>query len=324
MCKKTFNILSLDGGGYKGLFTISLLEELEKKFNKSCFDIFDLFAGTSTGSIIALALASGKSAKEIKEAYLELGPKIFNKKNNFICSFFNASYNSKVLNNELSKLYGNLTLGDIANLNKKVIVPATNLTTKTTKIFKTDHADLLNQHNRYKLSDIATASSSAPTYFNSFKLKHPENNIYEYYSDGGLFANNPTSCAIVEAVSFLNQSINNLRVVSIATDTKTTNPTESKERKGLYSWGKDIVKTPLTVTSQIHEFLSCFMLNGRNERKQYVRIQPEINSFELDSVGEDVNRTLIQDGIRKGNMFSTDSLIKELFKFEEVEFGEST
>jgi uncharacterized protein len=70
-------ILSLDGGGYLGLAGAAFLAELERHFGVSCHDSFDLFCGTSTGAIIALALASGKSAREVVDLYKRFGPRVF-------------------------------------------------------------------------------------------------------------------------------------------------------------------------------------------------------------------------------------------------------
>src|SRR4029453_9161364 len=75
--KSAVRILSLDGGGYLGLAGAAFLAELERHFGVSCHDRFDLFCGTSTGAIIALALASGKSAREVVDLYKEFGPRVF-------------------------------------------------------------------------------------------------------------------------------------------------------------------------------------------------------------------------------------------------------
>ena len=70
-------IISIDGGGHLGLTSASFLQSVEKRFDTRCADRFDLFCGTSTGAIIALALASGKSAAEVVVLYEQLGTKVF-------------------------------------------------------------------------------------------------------------------------------------------------------------------------------------------------------------------------------------------------------
>jgi uncharacterized protein len=71
-------ILSLDGGGYLGLATAAFIEEAERHFGATCHDRFDLFCGTSTGAIIALALASGMTGREVVSLYEGFGSKVFN------------------------------------------------------------------------------------------------------------------------------------------------------------------------------------------------------------------------------------------------------
>ena len=74
---KPFKILSLDGGGIKGLYSAALLARLEEKSGEKAGDCFDLIAGTSTGGLIALGLASGKEAKDLVELYEKFGKSIF-------------------------------------------------------------------------------------------------------------------------------------------------------------------------------------------------------------------------------------------------------
>lgn len=75
--KKAFNILSIDGGGIKGLYPARVLEQIELRFNKKISDHFDLICGTSTGGLIALALSLGYDAKTIAGFYTQKGEIIF-------------------------------------------------------------------------------------------------------------------------------------------------------------------------------------------------------------------------------------------------------
>ncbi len=80
-------ILSLDGGGYLGLATAAFLKEAERHFRISCHERFDLFCGTSTGAIIALALASGMTAEAIEVLYKDFGPKVFRNSGHAVAIF---------------------------------------------------------------------------------------------------------------------------------------------------------------------------------------------------------------------------------------------
>ncbi|HEY5826441.1 MAG TPA: patatin-like phospholipase family protein [Cyclobacteriaceae bacterium] len=118
-------ILSLDGGGIRGALTLGYLQKIEDILktkssdptNFRLYQYFDLIGGTSTGSIIASALAIGMSVKEIKELYFELGGKIFGKKYKWwnifqIDDFAKAAYDEKPLEAELQKVFKDITLGD--------------------------------------------------------------------------------------------------------------------------------------------------------------------------------------------------------------------
>lgn len=282
MDKKTFNILSLDGGGYKGLCIIACLAELEKKFNIKCCDYFDMFAGTSTGAIIALAFAKGESASNILKLYEEIGNKVFpyripfDRTFRFLRQFFYPKYRNKHLKIELEKFFGDLKLKDIANSNKYVIVPTLCLSNGMPRIFKTDYKAEYNKHNEYFLSDIILASCSAPTFFQVAKIKIPGSNSHEYFVDGGMFANNPSVCALVEALQNLNKDIKDIKLFSISTPQPDLQLKESNLipslalQKGVIGWNEKLVSMALQGTAQRDAFVAKFMMKDSN----YLRLEP--------------------------------------------------
>ena len=158
-------ILSIDGGGYLGLSTATFIEGIEQHFGKSFASNFDLFCGTSTGAIIALALASGLSGKEIHSLYEDFGPKVFNnripgrKQVRIFWGFLFSRYSNKPLRNSLQATFQNRTLGDLYAANKRVLITAFSLTTGRPRIFKTDHSPELSRDNKHLICDIALASS---------------------------------------------------------------------------------------------------------------------------------------------------------------------
>lgn len=305
---KDFKILSLDGGGYKGLYTISLLAELENKFQKSCFEIFDLFAGTSTGSIIALALALGMPAKVVQEKYLELGKKIFSKKR--ILPIFNSYYNIDNLYKYLDLFFESKTLKLIQENGKKVIIPASNISDKSPRIFKTDYMENLDQHNDYKLVDIATASCAAPLYFQTHKIT--KNKLEEFFADGGLFANNPTVCAIIEAMAYNKQTIENMKVVSIGTSNSESLQKNFKVNKGLKDWKENLILNTLELTSKNQEHIASFIFN--QNKSNYLRITPsaQLNIIGLDDISQ--SELLMNEAYKTYNKAKNDKLIIDLFE----------
>src|ERR1700733_9092386 len=115
----TKKILSLDGGGIRGALTLGYLKHIEDILKKSSTnpdsfrlcDYFDLIGGTSTGSIIASALAIGMTVDEIKDKYLYLGKKIFRRKWGHINLLF-SRYSNRSLTRELKNVFGEIKLGD--------------------------------------------------------------------------------------------------------------------------------------------------------------------------------------------------------------------
>jgi uncharacterized protein len=106
---KPFRILSIDGGGIRGILPASMLAELESRYlgGQSIANCFDMIAGTSTGGIIALGLGSGKTASEIRDVYVERGGMIFPSGNwlmrkiRWLRQYIRYKYDAKVLEGEL-------------------------------------------------------------------------------------------------------------------------------------------------------------------------------------------------------------------------------
>jgi uncharacterized protein len=216
-------ILSVDGGGYLGLATASFLSALEDRFNARAADSFDLFCGTSTGAVIALALASGMSAAAVCTLYERFGPAVFDMPlyKRLTPPLFRAVpralYNSAPLRTALTEAFGERTLGELRDRGKKVLVTAFNVTSGTPTIFKTDHGPGLVAHDRYLVRDIALASSAAPMYLPLVELVDPKSGVRERFCDGCLVSNSPALLGYAEAVSHLGQSPRDLDILSLAT-----------------------------------------------------------------------------------------------------------
>lgn len=196
----SYRILSLSGGGIRGLMTAIWLNRLEQKLGSPLHQHFDLIAGTSTGAIIACALAVGKSTEEIVQLYRDRGREIFppQPKQFFsrVTRVFSQGVDAprydgqgleKVLRDEFKddrfeslKVHTLITSYDL--LHREALVLKTN---------KPEHQPLL-------VWQVAKASASAPVYFPAQLLTLAGEPIAVI--DGGVVANNPTACAIAEAV----------------------------------------------------------------------------------------------------------------------------
>jgi len=261
-------ILSLDGGGYLGLATAAFLEATEHHFQTTCHEKFNFFCGTSTGAIIALGLAAGKTARDIRELYKRLGPRVFwnplpgMKAIRFLKGFFTSRYSNRALKRALDEAFEDETIGDIlANRGKRILVPAFCLTTGFPRIFKTDYASELSLHNNYRIADLAMASSAAPVYFPVYPIQAPSSGVVEEFCDGGVFANHPGVLAYGEAISHLGVPSQKVRILSVSTpradlsryETLKPRSRRAQLRRGFLSWSSTIASVFIDSTSFIND-----------------------------------------------------------------------
>jgi uncharacterized protein len=202
-------ILSIDGGGIKGVLPASFLTTVEDAIGHPVADCFDLIVGTSTGGIIALGLGLGLSASDVLRFYEELGPSVFSGWG--IVKFFRkwvfAKYDPTPLRTALVKNFGEKRLGESR---KRLIIPSLNLETGEVHLFKTAHHPHLEVDYKVRAVDVALATAAAPTYFPSHVMGAGIPLV-----DGGVWANNPMAVAVIEAVSLLGWPREMVRVLSL-------------------------------------------------------------------------------------------------------------
>ncbi|PSH11382.1 hypothetical protein B7R74_21550 [Yersinia pseudotuberculosis] len=219
--KKDFQILSLCGGGIRGLYTISVLATLEEllaeKTNNPDYWIgqhFDLISGTSIGGILALGLANGVTARELLHILDKKRKIIFPNRLGYWLFFkqlFTSRREHTPLRLSLEEIFAHKTLQD---LKVPVIIPAVNYTTGQPKMFKTPHDDSFIFDKNISLVNVALATSAAPTYFPAFEIK---NNLYV---DGGLIANSPCLIGWHEAINVFQRKANEpfrIKILNIGT-----------------------------------------------------------------------------------------------------------
>jgi predicted acylesterase/phospholipase RssA len=193
-------ILSIDGGGIKGVFPAAFLAELEKTYTPPIGQYFDLIAGTSTGGIIALGLGAGFSAKQILRFYEQYGPKIFERHGllAWLSHLVVGKHRAEPLRDALVAQFGQAPLGASRT---RLVIPSQNLETGEVYIFKTAHHERFKTDYKKSMVDAAMATSAAPTYFPVHALQGGTPVI-----DGGLWANNPAGVAAVETIGVLGWS----------------------------------------------------------------------------------------------------------------------
>ena len=294
-----FQILSLDGGGIKGLFSAAMLAFLEEDHGVSIKEHFDLIVGTSTGGIVALGLGLGMEPREIVHFYVEEGPSIFPElKAAKIRQLYRTKFDVVPLENALKECFGDMLLGDST---KRLVIPSYNIGEDDVYLFKTPHHERLKRDYKVPVWKVALATSAAPTYFPSCqKVDHIR------LVDGGVWANNPTMVGIVEAISMLDVSLNSIRVLSLGTTNAVKGRSKSLDRGGIWQWKSEAVDVIMRGQS-IGAFTQAQHLLGKDK---VVRLDPKVPDglFELDKLSE---KELLAKAAHESRNFSPQ--FKELF-----------
>ncbi len=192
-----YRILSMDGGGIRGIFPAAVLAYLEREYlqGKSIGDYFDLIAGTSTGGILALGLGAGLTGGELLQMYLEEGHRISPSRRRGLWGsvkrLVSSQYDRNPLDQLLTQQLGAKTL---RGSKYRLLIPSTEARNGEVYVFKTPHHPGYTLDGDERMSAVAAATSAAPTYFTPF-----QQGGYTYL-DGGIWTNNPTMTALVEAL----------------------------------------------------------------------------------------------------------------------------
>lgn len=283
-------VLSISGGGIRGIIPAIILAEIEKYAKKPIANCFDLIAGTSTGGIIAALLStpdnnnkSKYSASQVVEMYKRFGKKVF-KQNIFrkmltLNGLLGTKYSSKPLENLLKTYFEKINLSQcLTNL----LIPAYQITNKPYPyFFKTTNAKNSTQKldNPY-LWECVRATSAANSYFKPYKL---DNN--HTFLDGGLFANTPTMCAYAQAKNTYGDR-EQIVIISIETGEDLIGYSyEQIKNWGMLQWALPFFKqTSISSAETIDYMLRTFATNG----DKYFRLQSSIdkNSLKMDDISD--------------------------------------
>ena len=212
---RDFRILSIDGGGIRGILPLAVLSRLEAEHlrGRSIADYFDLIAGTSTGGIIALGLARGLTATEILDIYIRRGGEVFPDYNPVSQRLLGALQilvnrcNTAALHKLIDEIVGQQQLWESRN---RLCIPAAETRHFEPFIFKTPH------HKDYRkdwcepMTHVAKTTSAAPAHFKPVKGE----NGYEFI-DGGIWANNPVMVAVSDALACFEIRREQVKVLSL-------------------------------------------------------------------------------------------------------------
>jgi patatin-like phospholipase/acyl hydrolase len=225
--KKKFKILSLDGGGLRGLAELIILKRIEDITGKKIHELFDLIVGTSTGGIIACGLTASRNGKTILtvdkliDLYHANGTKIFPKQDTWlkkkyrgIRSIFLPKYKKNGLEDQLLEYFGDIRLSEVI---KPVIITSYDIIHNEIIMFKSRRT------NEYgldlPLKDVCRATSAAPVYLSPFEFNY--NNVDRVLVDGGIYINNPAMAAVADTLRYKygnpDISVEDIQLLSLGT-----------------------------------------------------------------------------------------------------------
>lgn len=303
---KRYRILSLDGGGIRGLMTAIWLKRLEDELGKPLHQHFDLVAGTSTGAILACAISKGMDADRIIELYVERGREVFparpsrwwNRATRLISEGFSApKYDGAGLNKVLKDVFHTTLFGTLEI--KPTLITTYDVRGREARVFKNDRPEF----NRLKVWELCRASAAAPSYFPAHVMR--VGGVEMPLIDGGVVANNPTACAIAEGVRINSdpghpdpRGIEEFVVASFGTG-EATRPISIEEAKewGALEWAIPLIDVLFDGSSDSVDYIASQLVPPEN----YFRFQTRLSDAYDDL--DNADRTNVNALIRLGTEY---------------------
>ncbi|MGC0372180.1 MAG: hypothetical protein DGJ47_000887 [Rickettsiaceae bacterium] len=327
--RKPFILLTIDGGGVRGIIPATILAEIEKRTQRPIYQMVDMIAGNSTGGIIALGLTmpddndklkNKYTANDLVNLYKNKSSKIFEKsfwrrlKTGY--GTWGEKYDRTNLDQILKNQFANATLKEVI---KPVLVFSYILELGEGRIFGSNQAKVRDEANFY-LRDVAAATSAAPTYFSPVKISNVKKTPVKFESggfftetteiDGGVFANNP---AMLSASCVLKRKLckpKDLIIISLGTGTLESKQFASPKTKGTLGWGvgANIIDLILSATEDVSKWSSEAL--GFNLHRLQLRLNAKDSAMD-DSSKENIDRL-----IAKTNQFikENDKVIDKICK----------
>jgi patatin-like phospholipase/acyl hydrolase len=292
-----FRVLSIDGGGIRGIIPALILAELEQRAERPIAKIFDLVAGTSTGGILAVGLTMAGarrkpkySARDLVALYEEEGDDIFHRSKwhqiRAVGSLAEEKYPSGGIERVLGERFAEAWLSESLT---NVLVTAYDIELRRPHFFKSDRARKKPERD-FHLADIARATSAAPTYFEPAQIRSRVGDDPVALVDGGVFANNPAACALVESICTYGAKLTDMTFLSLGTG-ELTRPIMYEEAKGwgLAKWAQPILSVVFDGVSDTVDFQVKSLLEMAGKKSHYLRIQAPLHEGNDDM--DDASRT---------------------------------
>ena len=278
---RTFRILSIDGGGIRGIFPAAFLEGLEERYTRGrpVVEYFDLIAGTSTGGVIALGLAAGLGINEICNLYVKQGREIFPPapdgfigqiKNGFrdLRQFFRYRYDRDVLMRLLDHALEDREFG---TARVRLCIPSTDGRYGEAYIFKTPHHPDYTKDAHEPMTKVAAATAAAPTFFRPL-----EDNGYTFL-DGGIYANDPIMVGLVDALSCFSVRRDRIYILSLGCSTDRCVVDKKQIKGGKFAW-RQIIETAIQLQSFNAQGQAGLLVGADH----VIRIEPPLINKRID------------------------------------------
>ncbi len=227
-------VLALNGGGLRGIFTAATLAAWEEDFETSVADHFDLIVGTSTGGIIALALGLGMSPTDVLSIYLDKGERIFPRagraRHGLLRRLLRPRYDAGELRAVLQDRFGDQLLGDSR---VRLAIPSYDLAADHVHLFRTPHHRDLRRDWRVSAVDVALATAAAPLFLPTHRVEAHR------LIDGGVWANNPTLVGVAECFDRLGGERGRIRVLNVGTTSEIRERRATLDDGGMLAWRSD-------------------------------------------------------------------------------------
>lgn len=317
-------VLAIDGGGIRGIIPAMILADIERRTRSPICELFDLIVGTSTGGILALGLTkpmNGRpqySAEDGVRLYEAEGERIFSRsvwhRIHAMGNVAEEKYPSDGIESVLFDYFGEARLKDALT---EIVVTSYEIERRTPFFFKSRYAkDPAKKGYDFPMTQVARATSAAPTYFEPTKIETDDGSDYYALVDGGVFANNPAMCALAEAKS-THPDAADLLLVSLGTGELTRRmPYDDVKGWGLARWAQPILGLVFDGVSDTVDYQLKQLLPAKNGAHRYYRFQARLDegSDDMDDVGRTNLRVLklLAETIIRDNSERLDALCQEL------------
>ncbi len=314
MSKKVFRILSIDGGGIRGIIPAMILAEIEARTGRRISQLFNMIVGTSTGGILALGLTMPRqgenhnnmpryTAEELVGFYQTQGKQIFRR--SFlrrlpligkVARWMTAKYSPEHMQRILTNHFQETRLQEALC---EVIIPSYELGVARPWFFKSACAQSDETYD-FLMRDVALATAAAPTYFPphqmSVMVENEETGMGEEHAgrfvDGGVYANHPAMCAVAEIK--MRYPSAQILLVSLGTGERALRYERNRQRWGVSFWLKHILDVIFdgasdTVNYQLEQFMPFFSASTDDEETGYYRFQFQLSEghTKMDDVSDD-------------------------------------